>query len=150
MKVLVLVRHEERSDLLARKASSLAKAEEWQELKPLLDTLLKLEPGNAKAWFNRALMLEATNGSEKERQKAWSEAVRLSSNTTRPNNDILNNYSKTIGAKFVNLLPISPKTMYPQFFGHKKNLFTLDPPQKGSSASMPTTAIRAGSGTSPR
>ena len=115
------------SDLLARKASSLAKAEAWTELKPMLDTLLKLEPGNAKAWFNRALMLEATNGSEKERQRAWSEAVRLSSNTTRPNNDILNNYSKTIGAKFVNLLPISPKTIYPQFFGHKKNLFTLDP-----------------------
>lgn len=115
------------SDLLALKASAMAEAGAWKEITPLLDTLLRLEPGNAEAWLYKALMLESTGGSEKERQKAWSEAVRLSISTMRSSNSILNRYSKTIGAKFVSLLSISPKTMYPQFFGHKKNLFTLDP-----------------------
>lgn len=115
------------SDLLALKASAMAEAGAWKEITPLLDTLLRLEPGNAEAWLYKALMLEATGGSEKERQKAWSEAVRLSISTLHSSNSILNRYSKTIGAKFVSLLSISPKTMYPQFFGHKKNLFTLDP-----------------------
>ena len=31
-----------------------------------LDTLLRLEPGNAEAWLYRALMLESTGGSERE------------------------------------------------------------------------------------
>ena len=115
------------SDLLALKASAMAEAGAWKEITPLLDTLLRLEPGNAEAWLYKALTLESTGGSEKERQKAWSEAVRLSISTMRSSNSILNRYSKTIGAKFVSLLSISPKTMYPQFFGHKKNLFTLDP-----------------------
>ena len=115
------------SDLLALKASAMAEAGAWKEIGPLLDTLLRLEPGNAEAWLYRALMLESTGGSEKDRQKAWAEAVRLSISTMRSNNGILNRYSRTIGAKFVSLLSISPKTMYPQFFGHRKNLFTLDP-----------------------
>lgn len=115
------------SDLLALKASAMAEAGAWKEIAPLLDTLLRLEPGNAEAWLYRALMLESTGGSERERQKAWSEAVRLSISTLRSSNGILNRYSKTIGAKFVSLLSISPKTMYPQFFGHRKNIFTIDP-----------------------
>ena len=115
------------SDLLALKASAMAEAGAWKEITPLIDTLLRLEPGNAEAWLYRALMLEATGGSERERQKAWSEAVRLSISMLRSSNSILSRYSKTIGAKFVSLLSISPKTMYPQFFGHKKNLFTIDP-----------------------
>ena len=115
------------SDLFALKASAMAEAGAWNEISPLLDTLLRLEPGNAEAWLYKALMLESTGGSEKDRQKAWSEAVRLSISTMRSSNSILNRYSKAIGAKFVSLLSISPKTMYPQFFGHKKNLFTLDP-----------------------
>ena len=115
------------SDLLTLRASAMAEAGAWDEIAPLLDTLLRLEPGNAEAWLYRALQLEATNGNQKDRQKAWSEAVRLSVSTARTGSVILNRYSKAIGAKFVSLLSISPKTKYPQFFGHKKNIFTIDP-----------------------
>lgn len=116
-----------RSDLMTLKAASMAEAGAWKEISPLLDSLLQLEPGNAEAWLYRALMYETTNASEKDRQKAWSEAVRLSVSTLRTSNIILGRYSKTIGAKFVSLLNISPKTKYPQFFGSKKNLYTVDP-----------------------
>lgn len=115
------------SDLLTLKAASMAEAGAWSEISPLLDSLLKLEPGNAEAWLYKALLLEATKGSEKERQKAWSEAVRLSVSTSHTSNIILGRYSKAIGAKFVSLLNITPKTRYPQFFGHKKNIYTIDP-----------------------
>ena len=115
------------SDVLTVKAATMAEAGVWGEIAPLLDSLLKLEPGNAEAWLYRALLLEATGGSEKDRQKAWTEAVRLSVSTSHSSNVILNRYSKAIGAKFVSLLAVSPKTKYPQFFGHKKNIYTVDP-----------------------
>ena len=115
------------SDVLTLRASAMAEAGAWDDIGILLDTLLRLEPGNAEAWLYKALQLEATGGNEKERQKAWSEAVRLSVSTARTGSMILNRYSKAIGAKFVSLLAISPKTKYPQFFGHKKNIFTIDP-----------------------
>ena len=115
------------SDLLTLKVAAMAEARAWKELTPLLDSLLKLEPGNAEAWLYRALLLESSKGSEKERQKAWSEAVRLSISSSRTSSLVLDRYSKTINAKFVSLLAISPKTIYPQFFGNKKNLYTVDP-----------------------
>jgi outer membrane protein assembly factor BamB len=105
----------------------MAEARAWKELTPLLDSLLKLEPGNAEAWLFKALQLENTQGKEQDRQKAWSEAVRLSVSNPQVTPLILNRYSKAIGAKFVSLLNVSPKTRYPQFFGSKKNLYTVDP-----------------------
>lgn len=115
------------SDLLTLKVAAMAEAGAWKELTPLLDSLLKLEPGNAEAWLYKALLLETKKGSEKERQKAWSEAVRLSISSSHTSNLVLSRYSKTINAKFVSPLSISPKTIYPQFFGNRKNLYTVDP-----------------------
>ena len=39
------------SDLLTLKAAVMAEAGAWDEIAPLLDSLLKLEPGNAEAWL---------------------------------------------------------------------------------------------------
>ena len=115
------------SNLLSQQASILAETNQWDKLNTILDSLLKLEPGNAEAWLFKALRLENTEGKEQERQKAWSEAVRLSVSNPQVTPLILGRYSKAIGAKFVSLLNISPKTRYPQFFGSKKNLYTIDP-----------------------
>ncbi len=115
------------SNLLSQQAAILAETSQWDKLTTVLDSLLKLEPGNAEAWLFKALQLENTQGKEQDRQKAWSEAVRLSVSNPQVTPLILNRYSKAIGAKFVSLLNVSPKTKYPQFFGSKKNLFTVDP-----------------------
>lgn len=115
------------SDILARKAAIYCEKEQWEDLQPVLDTLFRLEPGNAEGWFFKALFLEKNNGSERDRQKAWSEAVRLSVSNPQVTQLILNRYSKAIGARFVSLLPISPKTRYPQFFSGKRNLYSIDP-----------------------
>ncbi len=115
------------SEMYAKQAADIVEHEEWEDLPPVLDTLFKLEPGNAEGWFFKALYLEKKNGNEREKQKAWSEAVRLSSSNPQVTKLILNRYSKAVGAKFVNILPISPKTRYPQFFSGKKNLYTIDP-----------------------
>ncbi|MBO7412694.1 MAG: hypothetical protein J6U20_03395 [Fibrobacter sp.] len=115
------------SDQYVYKAASLTEEKQWNELAPTLDTLFELEPGNAEGWFFKALLLESNKGSEKERQEAWAEAVRLSASNPQVTNLILNHYSKAINAKFVSLLNISPKTRYPRFFGNKKNLYTIDP-----------------------
>lgn len=109
------------------KASALTEEKRWDLLRPVLDSLFKLEPGNAEGWFFLALLYENTNASESEKQKAWSEAVRLSISTPQITSLILNRYSKAIKAKFVNLLNVSPKTKYPRFFGVKKKLYTIDP-----------------------
>ena len=115
------------SEILAQQAADLAEHEEWEDLPTVLDSLFKLEPGNAEGWFFKALYLEQNSNNEREKQKAWSEAVRLSSSNPQATQLILNRYSKAIGAKFVTLLPISPKTRYPQFFSGKRNLYTIDP-----------------------
>lgn len=115
------------SNRYAYKAAELTEEKQWDELAPTLDTLFNLEPGNAEGWFFKALLLENNESNEKERQKAWAEAVRLSSSNPQVTTLILNRYSNAIGAKFVSLLKISPKTRYPQFFGNKRNLYTIDP-----------------------
>lgn len=115
------------STILSQQAAILAETSQWEKLTAVLDSLLKLEPGNAEAWLFKALQLENTQGKEQDRQKAWSEAVRLSVSNPQITSLILNRYSKAIGAKFVSLLNVSPKTKYPQFFGSKKNLYTIDP-----------------------
>lgn len=115
------------SENLARRAANYVETGNWNDLPNLLDTLFKLEPGNAEAWLFKALYLENNNGSDKDRQKAWAEAVRHSVSNPYATPIILNRYGKAIGAKFVSLLNISPKTKYPQLFGSKKNLFTIDP-----------------------
>ena len=115
------------SSILSQRAAILAETSQWEKLTPVLDSLLKLEPGNAEAWLFKALQLENLQGKDTERQKAWSEAVRLSVSNPQVTTLILGRYSKAIGAKFVSLLNVSPKTKYPQFFGSKKNLFTVDP-----------------------
>ena len=115
------------SEVTARRAAKKIEDEDWEDLPPLLDTLFKQEPGNAEGWFFKALYLENQKGSDRDKQKAWSEAVRLSVSTPQVTKLILSRYGKAIGAKFVSLLPISPKTRYPQFFSGKKNLYTIDP-----------------------
>lgn len=115
------------SEVLVKDIAQLVEDEQWEDIPQQLDSLFAIEPGNAEAWFFKALYLEKTKGSEKEKQKAWSEAVRLSASNPQITQYILNRYGKAIGAKFVSLLPISPKTKYPQFFSNKRNLFTLDP-----------------------
>lgn len=115
------------SEIIARQAADITEHEEWEDLPPVLDSLFKLEPGNAEGWFFKALYLEKNKSNEREKQKAWSEAVRLSSSNPQATQLILNRYGKAIGAKFVTMLPISPKTRYPQFFSGKKFLYTIDP-----------------------
>lgn len=115
------------SEIYAKKVANFFEQEQWDSLKVALDTLFKLEPGNAEGWFFKALYLEKMNSSERERQAAWSEAVRLSASNPRVTKLILSRYGKSINAKHISLLPISPKTRYPQLFGNKKDLFTLDP-----------------------
>jgi len=115
------------SDQYVYKAASLTEEKQWDALAPTLDTLFQLEPGNAEGWFFKAILLESNGGSEKDRQKAWAEAVRLSASSPQVTNLVLGHYSKAINAKFVSLLNISPKTRYPRFFGNKKNLYTIDP-----------------------
>ena len=112
---------------LASKAILLAKQGFWDNLNPLLDSIVKNEPGNAEAHFLKALNLEQKHSPEKERQMAWAEAVRLSIGSPQIANTVLSHYSKVIGALFASPLSISPKTMYPQFLGSKKNLYTVDP-----------------------
>lgn len=115
------------SELTAQEAAKLVEEENWEDLLPVLTTLFKLEPGNAEGWFFKALYLENQNGNKRDKQKAWSEAVRLSASNPQVTRLILSRYSKAIGARFVSKLPISPKTLYPQFFSSKKNLYTIDP-----------------------
>lgn len=114
------------STILVTEANRLASRKQWKELSPLLDSLLQIEPGNAEGWFLKALLAETLQSNEKEKQKAWTEAVRLSSGVSQKSSLILSRYSKMIGAKFTQILQLSPKTSYPQFFGNKKNLYTVD------------------------
>lgn len=115
------------SSKLATKAIYQAKQDKWDNIATVIDSIIKNEPGNAEAHFLRALNLERQKAPEKERQRSWAEAVRLSIGSPQIASTILSHYSNAIGAIFASPLNISPKTMYPQFLGSKKNLYTVDP-----------------------
>jgi len=80
------------SSILSQQAAILAETSQWDKLTAVLDSLLKLEPGNAEGWLFRALQLENNQSKEQERQKAWSEAVRLSVSNPQVTPLILNRY----------------------------------------------------------
>lgn len=111
----------------AQQASSLAANGAWTSVAPLLDSLRHLEPGNATAWYLMALMRERNNAPENVKQKTWAEAVRFSIGDSKASASSLFHYSKAIGARYVRFLNMSPRTLYPHFFGNDKNLFTVDP-----------------------
>ncbi|WP_290764746.1 hypothetical protein [Fibrobacter sp. UBA4297] len=115
------------SSKLASQAVHMAKRKLWDNINPILDSIIKNEPGNAEAHFLKAFNLEQQNVSEKDRQKAWAEAVRLSTGSPQIARIVLKYYSRVIGANFASQLIVSPKTMYPQLLGSKKNLYTVDP-----------------------
>ena len=115
------------SSKLASQAVHLAKRKEWDKVPPLLVSIIQNEPGNAEAHFLKAFNLEIRNAPEKDRQKAWAEAVRLSTGSPQIARIVLKYYSKVIGANYATQLNVSPKTMYPQLLGSKKNLYMVDP-----------------------
>jgi outer membrane protein assembly factor BamB len=115
------------SSKLASQAVHLAKRNRWDNILPLLDSIVKNEPGNAEAHFLKAFNLERKDAAEKDRQKAWAEAVRLSTGSPQIARVVLKYYKKVIGAIFASQLNISPKTIYPQLLGSKKNIYTVDP-----------------------
>ena len=115
------------SSKLASRAVHLVKRKRWDNLTSILDSTILHEPGNAEAHFLKALNLERNKAPEKERQKAWAEAVRLSTGSPQIARIVLKYYSKVIGANFASQLKVSPKTVYPQLLGSKKNLYTVDP-----------------------
>ena len=115
------------SSKLASQAVHMAKRKQWDNINPILDSIIKNEPGNAEAHFLKAFHLEQRDASEKDRQKAWAEAVRLSTGSPQIARIVLRYYSKVIGANFATQLNVSPRTVYPQLFGSKKNIYTVDP-----------------------
>lgn len=115
------------SSKLASQAVHMAKRKYWDNINPILDTIIKNEPGNSEAHFLKALHMELKDAPERERQKAWAEAVRLSTGSPQIARIVLKYYSKVIGANFASQLNVSPKTVYPQLWGSKKNLYTVDP-----------------------
>lgn len=115
------------SSKLASQAVHLAKRNRWDNISPILDSIIKNEPGNAEAHFLKAFNLERKKSSEKDRQKAWAEAVRLSTGSPQIARIVLKYYRKVIGATFASQLSVSPKTLYPQLLGSKKNIYTVDP-----------------------
>ncbi len=115
------------SSKLASRAVHMAKRNSWDNIEHILDTIIKNEPGNAEAHFLKAFNLERKKAPEKERQKAWAETVRLSTGSPQIARVVLKYYKKVIGATFASQLSVSPKTMYPQLLGSKKNLYTVDP-----------------------
>ena len=115
------------SSKLASQAVHRAQRKLWDNITPLLDSIIQQEPGNAEAHFLKAFNLEREKASEKDRQKAWAEAVRLSTGSPQIARIVLRYYSKAVGANFASQLNVSPKTVYPQLLGSKKNLYTVDP-----------------------
>ncbi len=115
------------SILLADEASKNAYNGDWETAMQLADSALALEPGNAEAKFLKALYLDEIKADTSEREKAWSETIRISTHFSEPKTKILNHYARIVGAKYVKKLELSPHTLYPHFFTYKNNLLTLDP-----------------------
>ena len=115
------------SSKLTSQAVHLAKQKKWDKISPYLEMIIENEPGNAEAHFLKAFNLELKKAPEKDRQKAWAEAVRLSTGSPQIARIVLKYYSKVIGANYASQLSISPKTLYPQLLGSKKNLYIVDP-----------------------
>ncbi|MDR1760711.1 MAG: hypothetical protein LBR60_09355 [Fibrobacter sp.] len=114
------------SQILAEEASRLSQHNHWSQVDTILDSLFRLEPGNATAWFLHAVSLERSDAPKEKQQLAWSEVARFSIEDPDHAPAILNHYSHVIGARYVKVLHTSPRTLYPSLFGDSQNLYTVD------------------------
>lgn len=114
------------SQTLAQKASYAVQKEDWEKALPLIDSALFLEPGNLEASFLKAIYLEKEKAPNAEKEKAWAHTIKLTAKGYTQTDKIFSHYAKIIGADFITPLPISQQTIYPQFFSHKKNLYSID------------------------
>ncbi len=114
------------SQVLAEEAIRLTQNNHWAQVDTILDSLFRLEPGNATAWFLHALSLERNKAPKEKQQLAWAEVARFSIEDPEHAPVILNHYSHVIGAHYVKELHTSPRTLYPYLFGDSQNLYTVD------------------------
>lgn len=129
------------SQSFSTKANWFAKQNDWENALSFSDSALTLEPGNLDANFLKALHLEKSEASLEEKEKAWAKTISITARGSSQRNKILAHYAKIIGAEFIEPLPISQQTIYPQFFSHKKTLFSID------AASRQLIALNAKKGT---
>lgn len=115
------------SQVLAKEANSYVTQKRWDDAKTLIDSILTIEPGNVEALFLKAIYLEETKAPQAQKNKAWAQVIRISTESTEARSKILEYYSQTINAKLVKQLPLSPHTLYPSFTSYKNSLLTLDP-----------------------
>lgn len=99
----------------------------WLKSEALIDSAFALEPGNPTASYLYAVDLERIGADEQKRADAWAKAVQNSFGDRNAANSTLEHYAKIIGASYVRFLPLSPRTLYPNLFGSKHGLFTIDP-----------------------
>lgn len=127
------------SQQYAYRAASKLPSADWNSILPLVDSATILEPGNPTASYLRAVHLELTGADEKKRAAAWANAVRFSFGDKKASSSILSHYAKIIGASYVQFLPLSPRTLYPNLFNAGNKLFTVDPAAQTLLSLDPTT-----------
>lgn len=87
--------------------------------RPLIDSLLKIEPGNLSLWQLKVENLKQTNASEEALVRALDQTLQLSKEMNNPKSHLLENYNKTIGAYWVRDVE-SNSGFYPQLTPFKK------------------------------
>lgn len=87
--------------------------------RPLIDSLLKIEPGNLSLWQLKVENLKQTKASEEELVKALDQTLQLSKEMNNPKSHLLENYNQTIGAYWVRDVE-SNSGFYPQLTPFKK------------------------------
>jgi len=110
---------------MEERAHVLADSGDWQKVKPLVDSLLKMENGNPSAWYLKAQYLSMEKAS-RESSRAWSNAAVYARSDPEFGAKVLKSYAREIGAHFVQYLDVSPHTLYPRIFGDSRSLYIFD------------------------
>lgn len=90
------------------------------------DSLLKIEPGHAGAWAQKAKLVDTDSIPQDSVLNLWAQAARFSRGVSATDQkDILSQFAKVLGANWIQALPRSSQT-YPQLFGWENDLCTID------------------------
>lgn len=112
-------------ELAAERARALFSTGQFHLLRPLLDSILFMEPGNTRAWELQARLIALHSKNSDSLQQAWHMALRGASGSRQ--RELLIPFAQVHQAQWAVQMPGRPGTGFPVILADDRSLLRIDP-----------------------